>query len=101
VAWGGHLVTVDDADEEAWILERWGPTLDLWIGLNDRHAEGEWVWADGSDPEFLHWAPGSPGGGGNDQDCVAFRSDRFGWDDRNCRQGKVSLCERPATGASM
>lgn len=64
IALGGHLVTIDDATEQAWVFDTFGDwggmRRSLWIGLNDAAQEGEFVWADGSLTGFSNWLPGQP-----------------------------------------
>lgn len=40
---GGHLATVNDSAEDAWIWSTFGSAGSLWIGLNDRAQEGHYV----------------------------------------------------------
>lgn len=64
---GGHLVTINDADEYAWLLENFGSSdyfSSFAIGYNDRDSEGAWVWSSGETPGFTDWCPGEP----NDKD---------------------------------
>jgi hypothetical protein len=56
---GGHLVTINDAAEEAW-LEATFPGPNLWIGLNDAASEGTFVWSSGQPVTYLNWIPGEP-----------------------------------------
>jgi parallel beta-helix repeat protein len=56
---GGHLVTINDQAEEAW-LEATFPDQDLWIGLTDQATEGTWVWASGEAVTYSHWCAGQP-----------------------------------------
>lgn len=96
LAWGGHLVTIDDASEGQWLIATFGPLLDVWIGLNDRDEEGTFTWVSGSDATYRNWASPAPDNRGGDENCAALNSDSFGWDDRKCRQGRAYICERPA-----
>lgn len=71
VTLGGHLTTINDADENAWVLSTFsfygGTYKDLWIGLSDFASEGNWVWANGETSSFRNWSVGEPNNGG-DQD---------------------------------
>ena len=64
VALGGHLVTIDDAAEQAWVFDTFGAWdgihRSLWIGLHDSEWEGQFLWADGAPRSFSNWLPGQP-----------------------------------------
>ncbi|MEO2047214.1 MAG: C-type lectin domain-containing protein [Pirellulales bacterium] len=68
VARGGHLVTVNDAAEEAWIEDNFLALIlasslfseAVWIGLNDIDVEGTFVWSSGQTPTYTNWADGEP-----------------------------------------
>ena len=59
---GGRLVTIDDAEEQAWLESTFGGEA-LWIGLTDVDHEGSWEWTNGQRPSYTNWAGGEP----NDQ----------------------------------
>lgn len=64
-ALGGHLVTINDAAENQWVLNTFFPLIgvpyaSLWIGLNDAATEGQFVWASGEPVTFTYWYPGEP-----------------------------------------
>ncbi len=69
---GGHLVTINDAAENQWVLNTFFPLTGvpyawLWIGLNDEANEGQFVWASGEPVAFTYWYPGEPNNlGGED-----------------------------------
>ena len=44
VEWGGHLVTINDADENAWLVSTFGSSDNFWIGYSDINTEGNWKW---------------------------------------------------------
>ncbi len=72
VTLGGHLVTINDAEENTWVFDTFanfgGEAKDLWIGLNDVQSEGDFVWSSGETSLFTNWQTGQPDGGpGNDE----------------------------------
>jgi len=66
VSLGGHLVTINDALEDNFIFNTFGPTVSslsgnsIWLGLNDMEEEGNWEWVSGELVQYLNWAPGQP-----------------------------------------
>jgi glucose/arabinose dehydrogenase len=87
-AWGGNLVTINDAAEELWLQQIFGTQQTYWIGLNDRFTEGEYVWASGDDVTYTNWAPGEPNNGSGNQDEVRMNyGASLKWDDYNESQG--------------
>ena len=53
---GGHLVSISDTDEQAWLYSMLdGRYSDVWLGLSDSAVEGTWVSADGA----TTWVNGS------------------------------------------
>lgn len=61
---GGHLVTINNADEDAWVVTafaNYGNTpRALWLGLNDVAVEGAFVWASGEQVTYTNWGDGEP-----------------------------------------
>ena len=60
VGLGGHLVTIEDATENAWLAGRFAVHRDLWIGFSDAALEGTFTWASGAPFSFQNWAPSEP-----------------------------------------
>lgn len=63
-SWGGHLASVESAQEDAWIYSTFGGSDNVWIGLHrEPSGSATWVWADGSSlaPQgYTNWAPNQP-----------------------------------------
>ena len=55
-AQGAHLVAINDAAEQQWLLGLFGNHL-YWIGLSDAENEGEWVWQNGEPLTYTNWGP--------------------------------------------
>jgi cysteine-rich repeat protein len=99
-AWGGgaglgHLVSIGDASEQAFVAGL--VTQAAWIGGGDAVTEGVYTWTDGTPWTYEIWAPNEP----NDttvEDCVFMRADGD-WDDHDCAYEWPSyVCERRGAG---
>ncbi len=66
VAWGGHLVAINDAAEQAFLTGQWGQTGVLWIGFTDQITENIFQWTNGEPSAYTNWYPGEP----NDYNAV-------------------------------
>ena len=90
-AFGYHLVTIDDAAEDAAVTERADAISrgDWWIGLADEDADGTFAWVDGSPSYTNHRAAPTAG------ECITIRSDRADWDSLGCGGDKRFICEAP------
>ena len=61
VSLGGHLATINDAAENAWIVSKFGDgSRHLWIGLSDARTEGDFKWVNGDTAAFRNWSSGEP-----------------------------------------
>jgi hypothetical protein len=91
-----HLVTVDDAKENAWIdqvVDSYN-TGEWWIGLNDIATEDDFVWEDGSPLNFLNWHTDEPNNLNGDEDCAELNYWTTGtWNDKNCAEARYYICE--------
>jgi len=80
VSLGGHLVTINDAAEDIWLVETLG--TEYWIGFNDIAVEGDWVWVSGEPVTFTNWLPDEPNNSepGEDAATIWNRPPIFGYD---------------------
>lgn len=86
VALGGHLVTIDDAAEEAWLRAIFGEQVLYWIGFNDAAAEGTWVWVSGEPVTYTNWEGVEPNNSmpppeGEDYAVINWNVTTGGWND--------------------
>jgi hypothetical protein len=94
-AWGGDLVEIDSAAEDAFLGTR--ISAQVWIGANDRVTEGTMVWSNGSPLQYANWAMGQPDNYLGAEDCVVKLSPAGTWNDTSCASLSAYVCERPAT----
>jgi hypothetical protein len=76
---GGHLVTINDAPENAWVYDTFTDSEEnqrgLWIGLYEP-TEGAWAWISGDTTSYNKWALGEPSGGtGNNYAHILWPGD--------------------------
>jgi len=79
VSLGGHLVSINDAAENQFLIDNFTSGTDanrvLWIGLTDQNSEGVFQWTSGEPVTYTNWFPGEPNNsaeGGGDEDYVSF-----------------------------
>ena len=60
VSLGGNLVTVNDATENQFLVNTFGGTELLWIGLTDEVTEGQFKWVNGEAVTYTNWDIGQP-----------------------------------------
>lgn len=81
VTLGGNLVAVNDAAENQFLVNTFGGTERLWIGLTDEVTEGKFKWANGEAVTYTNWAPGEPNNF-NNEDYAEFNFGEAGkWND--------------------
>ena len=83
-ALGGHLVTVQDQDENDFLHDFFINTMglgEIWIGYTDRLMEGQWGWANPTSGfGFTNWGGGEPNDAGVGEDYAVMRGDGL-WND--------------------
>ncbi|MFA5406516.1 MAG: C-type lectin domain-containing protein [Candidatus Nanoarchaeia archaeon] len=86
-----HLVTINDAVENSFVA---GLNSDqLWIGINDLLVEGSFNWVSGSS-SFTNWGMDEPNNADNNEDCVHINWGPALWNDINCNNGYMPVCEK-------
>jgi len=55
---GGHLVTINNAEENTFITNNFSAYQ--WIGINDVQTEGTFVWSSGQPVTYTNWAINQP-----------------------------------------
>lgn len=55
--WGGRLLQIESAEEQAWVQNRFGHLCPSWLGLKDDVVSGEWKWTTGQKLSYANWNP--------------------------------------------
>ena len=81
---GGHLVSINDADENIYVSSILPGHF--WIGYTDELVEGTFVWVDGSTSTYTNWANNEPNNSGptNNEDYTLINASGTGdgfWND--------------------
>ena len=87
-----HLALSKSVEENEFIAVEVGrPESRVWIGL--RRIEGEFVWSDGSKPDFTNWLRNEPKNG---KDCASLLPEDifYSWEVRDCDERQAFICER-------
>ena len=110
VALGGHLVTINDAEENEWISSNFtynhSDIPPLWIGYTDKLQEGTWSWSSGESTSYTNWERligKEPNGGSNQNHGVIYLDRRTSypyllgsWNDApNENYGQLGIAEIP------
>ena len=84
---GGHLVTIDDAEENEWVRANvanfGGVDRRLWLGFNDVQVEGQFAWTDGTPTGYTNWNPGEPNNSGGIEDFTELLGSNGRWNDQD------------------
>lgn len=77
----GFLVTVDDQQENQWLMETFANydnlSRHLWTGLSDYNSEGDYRWHDGTPFLYRNWGAEQPSANG-EEDYVHIASTNMG-----------------------
>ena len=79
--WTGHLVTITDASEEAFLIDNFPDSS--WLGGTDEGQEGHWYWITGEAWSYENWEPGEPNNYDGDENCLE-RESSTQWNDMPC-----------------
>ena len=94
---GGHLVTIADAEENAWIASNFNAVW-CWIG---GYKEGDqWYWVTGEPCTYFNWYPGEPNNTGGVENKLVFYASSGMWNDASSYDTPYVrfICEWDFTG---
>jgi hypothetical protein len=95
---GGHLVTIQDSEENDFII-----TLitdkSIWLGATDAVKEGIWTWVSGEPWEYTNWAGGQPDNILDREDVLSFGD--TAWNDLDELESLFFVCEWESVNSSL
>jgi hypothetical protein len=92
---GGHLVVIESAAEQDWLVKTFGGTERFWIGLTDSAQENVFRRVNGSSSTFTNWLSGEPNNNSN-EDYVEMNLGAAGkWNDVNGQTVQRGIIEIP------
>ncbi|KAM8838454.1 macrophage mannose receptor 1-like isoform 2-T2 [Synchiropus picturatus] len=94
----GDLVSIHNVEEQGFVISQlgFGPSDELWIGLNDRRIRRLFDWSDHSTVSFTSWEFLKPDVKSNKEKCVLVRGERGKWADRSCEEKHGFICMKPS-----
>ncbi len=99
-AQGQRLVQIDDAEENAWLVEKLSGLDYAWIGGTDAEQEGIWKWPDGDvffengvSVGYSSWAANEPNNANGIEHCGELWVGGY-WNDYDCAYPQAFICER-------
>jgi len=99
---GGHLVVINDKEENEWVVRTFGGDTEYWTGVTDEAEEGKWRAVSGEQVEYFNWAPGEPDNYRKSQHYVMINSkaphlnqtDAGRWNDVAANDSRIGIIER-------
>lgn len=97
IEYGGHLVSMADAAEEAWLKSTFFTSGLIsggaYIGLTDEDVEGSFQWSSGAFLTHSNWASGEPNNSGGFEDYAEWSGGS--WNDVSGYSDRPGLIQRP------
>jgi len=94
VAQGAHLVTINDAAEQQWLLDTFGGNVIFAIGFTDEVQEGVWKWISGESANYTNWSSDQPDNYGGQNYALMNVFFPGKWDDQRDNPNGKAIIEK-------
>ncbi len=102
---GGHLVVINDKEENDWLVKAFGGDTEYWTGLTDEAEEGKWTAVNKETVEYFNWSAGEPDNFKKNQHYVIInakaphlnRTDPGKWNDVPGNEVRIGIIEKKGT----
>ena len=102
---GGHLVVINDKEENDMLVKTFGGDTEYWTGLTDEAEEGKWAAANGEEVKYFNWSAGEPDNFKKNQHYVIINSkaphlnktEPGKWNDVPGNEIRVGIIEKKST----
>lgn len=102
---GGHLVVINDKEENDWLVKTFGDDTEYWTGLTDEVEEGKWAAVNGEEVKYFNWAAPEPDNYRKNQHYVIInakaphlnQTDPGKWNDVPGNEIRIGIIEKKGT----
>lgn len=102
---GGHLVVINDKEENDWLVKTFGADTEYWTGLTDEAEEAKWTAVNGEEVKYFNWSPPEPDNYRENQHYVIInskaphlnRTEPGKWNDVPGNEIRIGIIEKKGT----
>ena len=91
--YGYDLVNIHSYEELLNIGDNLSVVASIWLGLNDIEEEGEWVWSNGEEHNYVNWTMNEPNQFWSDEYDCAYITPYGEWGTSQCDYLSAYMCE--------
>ena len=102
---GGHLVVINDKEENDWLVRAFGGDTEYWTGLTDEAEEAKWTAVNKETVEYFNWSAREPDNYRKNQHYVIInakaphlnQTDPGKWNDVPGNEVRIGIIEKRGT----
>ncbi|XP_073710910.1 ladderlectin-like [Misgurnus anguillicaudatus] len=73
-----------------------GTQSGTWIAGQDGEVDGQWLWSDGSEFDYVNWCANEPNNAGGPENCIVINvGSNHCWNDMACSLTTSYICAQP------